>query len=212
MRAAMLVLVSACALAACNPAAPGGGGASSVFPNLNSGAYRLEANVISEQGNLPVVMIRDGQKARFEITTPAGVQTMITDASTGEAISLTNMGGQTIALRMNADQFENPTRQWESEYATTATLVGPCSGAGETGSEWSNTADGHTNTVCVTSDGVILSTAQDGQPMWQTTRVQRGAQDPSLFTVPAGVQVTDMGDVSAAMQQMLERAKAAAGQ
>jgi hypothetical protein len=47
--------------------------------------------------------------------------------------------------------------------------------------------------------------------VWETTSVQRGPQDASLFTLPPGVQVVDLSDLGPAMEAM-ERAKAAAGQ
>jgi hypothetical protein len=211
MRTAALALVSACALAACNPSAPGAP-AGGVFPNLNASAYRLEANITSERGAMPVVMIRDGQKSRIEMSTPQGNQVIISNGETGETISLVNFGGQQRALRMTSDQVDNPAEQWQAELASTATITGACAGAGETGSQWTNQQQDHTDVVCVTSDGIILSAARDGQQTWETTSVQRGPQSAELFTLPPGVEVTDMGQMNAQMQEAIERAKAAAGQ
>lgn len=210
MRSAALALVSVCALAACNPAAPGGAGGG-VFPNMNTGAYRLEATITGEGQGMPVVMIRDGQKSRLEMSTPQGAQVIISDAATGETLSLVNFGGEQRALRMTSEVVQNPAAEWQGR-AATATMSGPCAAAGETGSQWTNTSDGHTDLVCVTGDGIILSAARDGQTTWQTTRVQRGPQSAELFALPPGVQVTDMGDVNAAMEEAMARAKAAAGQ
>ena len=43
---------------------------------------------------MPVVMIRDGQKSRLEMSTPQGAQVIISDAATGETLSLVNFGGE----------------------------------------------------------------------------------------------------------------------
>jgi len=212
MRSAAFTLVAACALAACNPSAPGAPAAGSVFPNLNASAYRLEASITGEGGTMPVVMIRDGQKQRLEMSTPQGNQVIISNGETGETISLVNFGGQQRALRMTSDQVQDPAQQWQAELASTATMTGPCAGAGETGSQWTNQREQHTDVVCVTSDGIILSAQRDGQPTWETTSVQRGPQSADLFTLPPGVEVTDMGQMNAQVQEAIERAKAAAGQ
>lgn len=212
MRSAALALVSVCALAACNPSAPGGA-TGGQFPTLNQTPYRLEATIIADNDTrMPVVMIRDGQKMRVEMSGPQGTNTIISDAATGETLSLVSMGGRQMALRMSADQVNDPTVEWQSELAATATFTGPCAAAGETGGQWTNQADGHTDTVCVTGDGIILGATLDGRATWETTSVQRGPQSADLFTLPAGVEVTDLGQMGAAMEDALARAKAAAGQ
>lgn len=214
MRIAALALVAA--VAACNPSAPTGdsaGGGGGLFPDLSRAAYRAEATISHTDGSsMPIVMIRDGRKMRMEISAPEGQSTLITNADTGESFILSNAGGRMMAIRASGmgDQFSNPAEQWQGELAQNATRTGTCSVAGESGSEWTKTTqqDG-TDTVCVTEDGIILRATDDGRVVWETTRVQRGAQDAALFTVPDGVQVMDLGNVGAMMNDAMERAKAA---
>lgn len=203
MRVAVLALVSACALAACNPSAPSGGGEQSasssgggLFPNLFQTAYRAEAVVTDANGaTTPMVMIRDGQKLRMEMASPQGQMTIITNGDTGESYMITTAGGQTMAMRTTVDQQDLPSANWEDELAETATRTGSCSAAGQSGSEWTSQEGGVVSTACVTDDGIILRATEGGRVVWETTRVQRGPQNPALFTLPAGVQVMDLGQL-----------------
>lgn len=211
MRSAALALVSVCALAACNPAAPGGGG---LFPDLTRGSYRAEATISNEDGStMPVVMIRDGQKQRMEFNSPQGESTLIVNGETGEAFMITVAGGQTMAMRMSGagEQFTDPAKEWSAELASTATRTGACSVAGQSGAEWTRAEEGAANTVCVTDDGIILRAREGERVVWETTSVQRGPQDAALFTLPPGVQVMDLGNLGAAMEAM-EKAESQAGQ
>lgn len=217
MRRAALAIVTILALAACNPSAPSGeaeqqadaGGG--LFPDLTSTAYRAEATLTNENGEtMPVVMIRDGRKLRMEVNSAQGASTMISNAETGESFILSTAAGRTMALRATglSEQFANPADAWQGELATTATRTGDCSVAGENGAEWTKTtAEDGTDTVCVTQDGIILRATDDGRVAWETTSVQRGAQEASLFQLPPGVQVVDLGDMGGAAQRALEAAK-----
>jgi hypothetical protein len=211
MRSAALALVSVCALAACNPAAPGGG----LFPDLTRGSYRAEATITNPDGStMPVVMIRDGQKQRMEFNSPQGASVFIANAETGEAFSISTMGGQTVAMRLSGgegNQFTDPAKGWSGELASTATRTGACSVAGQSGAEWTRVQEGVNNTVCVTDDGIILRAREGERTVWETTSVQRGPQDASLFTLPPGVQVMDLSNMGAAIEAM-EKARSQAGQ
>ncbi len=212
MRSAALALVSVCALAACNPAAPGGGG---LFPDLTRGAYRAEATISHEDGStMPVVMIRDGQKQRMEFDSPQGPSVFIANGETGEAFMISSTGGQTMAMRMSGgegNQFTDPAKEWSAELAATATRTGSCSVAGQSGAEWTRVEEGVNNTVCVTDDGIVLRAREGERTVWETTSIQRGPQDASLFTLPPGVQVMDLSNLGQAMEAM-EKARSQAGQ
>ncbi|MEZ5994423.1 MAG: hypothetical protein R3C25_01575 [Hyphomonadaceae bacterium] len=220
MRVAVLAVMSALALAACNPSTPSsqapsvsqadnGGGP---FPNLANAAYRAEG-VMSRGGqSIPVVMIRDGRKLRMEINASQGQSVIISNGETGESLIMTNMGGRTMAMRATEDQFDDPVESWQGEMASTATRTGACSQAGESGSEWSRTeSDGNASTACVTGDGIILLATRNGETVWQTTSVQRGPQSADLFALPAGVRVMDLNNIPGVADAMA-RARAAAGQ
>lgn len=215
MRAAIFALVSVGALAACSPSAPSGesgqASVSDVFPNLNAAAFRAEANIMREGQTIPVVMIRDGQKLRMEINAPQGQSTIITNGETGESFIVATAMGQTHAMRLQQQDNEDPTADWQGEM-TTAARTGSCSIAGENGAEWTRDEGGTPHTACVTSDGIILRATEGGQTVWETTSVQRGPQSADLFTLPEGVQVIDLNNMGAAMEDMMARARAQAGQ
>lgn len=216
MRAAGLALISALALVACNQGGPGQATDSGVFPDLNGGSYRLEANMTHEAGTFPVVMIRDGQKQRVEMQTPMGPTTMIVNAATNEGYMLTNAAGRQMAMRMDLDDFEDPAKEWQTQFASTARRTGSCSAAGENGSEWTHEAEGQVNVVCVTNDGIILRSRSGDTATFEATRVQRGPQSADLFTLPAGVEVVDLGAALQGLQQnqddLARRAREAMGQ
>jgi hypothetical protein len=197
MRLAAVVLVSACALAACNPSAPSGGGG--LFPDLTRASYRAEATVQSpDGGTMLVVMIRSGNKMRMEMNAPEGQMAVVNNGETGDSFMLMTSGGQTTAMQMSGVNYENPAQEWGAEYASTATRTGSCAVAGESGSEWTREADGATSTACVTDDGIILRATEDGRTTWETTSVQRGPQSADLFTLPPGVQAVDMSAIAGA--------------
>ncbi len=215
MRIAAFALVFL-ALAACNPSAPAGDGAGSTadsgaFPNLSQAAYRAEATITNDGRAVPLVMIRDGQKMRLEMTTGEGQSTIISNGETGETFVIANAGGSTMALRGANTGFTDPAQSWSAEVAATATRTGSCSVAGESGAEWTRTEDGLVKTTCVTGDGIILRATEGDQTTWETTSLQRGPQTADLFVLPPGVQVMDMGNMGAAMNEAMERAKAASG-
>lgn len=216
MRGAILAVVSVCALAACNPAAPAGesadagGGGGGLFPDMTHAAYRAEATLSGDNGTTPVVMIRDGANIRMEFSSADSPSTFISNGATGESYVITSAGGRTMAIRATGlnEGIADPTANWQGELAQNSTRTGSCSVAGENGAEWTKTTteDG-TDTVCVTEDGIILRATDDGAVVWETTSVQRGPQSADLFTLPPGVQAMDLGNMGDAMNQALEAAK-----
>lgn len=194
MRIAAFALVSACALAACNPSAPAGGGA---FPDLTNASYRAEATITGPDGNnMPMVMIRSGQNLRMEMNGPMGQMAVVNNAESGERFVLMTNDGVTRAMNMSSIDYKNPAEDWGAEYRSTAHRTGSCAVAGESGSEWTNESNGATRTACVTDDGIILKATEDGRTTWETTSVQRGAQSADLFVMPPGVQAVDMSAIA----------------
>ncbi len=207
MRGSALALVVACALGACNQNAPGGdapqGSAPGVFPNLFQTAYRAEGVIAGPEGQeSPVVMIRDGQKMRMEMTTPQGDFAIVINHDTDENFMITQMGGRPVVMRQShAGMVTPPEDLWSGDLSQTATAAGPCAHAGETGTEWRRTDANGEGAGCVTADGIILWASQNGTRTWNTTAVQRGPQDPSLFAIPPGVQVLDPAQLGTGMQR-----------
>jgi hypothetical protein len=202
MRISALALISACVLAACNPSAPSGG----PFPNLTDASYRAEATIHGDDGqNLPVVMIRSGNKVRMEMNAAGqGAMVVVNNADTQENFVLMTRDGQTYAMQADPASYDNPIDNWNAEYAQTATRTGNCSIAGENGAEWTRTVENEPHVACVTEDGIILRATEGERVVWETTSVQRGPQDAALFTIPEGVQTMDLG-------AMMGQAGAAAG-
>lgn len=192
MRIAAFALVAA--LAACNPSAPSGQAGGGLFPDLSHAAYRAEAIAYNEEGqSIPVVMIRDGAKMRMEFNAEQGQMAVVNNGDTQESFALVTRNGQTMAMRGLQEAYSNPADEWGAELASTATRTGTCSVAGQTGAEWTRTENEVAKVACVTDDGIILRATEGDRTTWETTSVQRGAQDASLFVVPEGVQVVDMG-------------------
>ncbi len=214
MRGVAIALISALALAACGQSGTTAGDDASsadggLFPNLFSASYRAEATATDEDGDTtPIVTIRSGQRLRMEFAADNGATTVITNAESGESYVITTAQGRTVAFRASGmdQQFTDPAATWSGEISANATRTGNCSVAGETGAEWTKTTpeDG-TDTVCVTQDGIILRATDDGRTVWETTQVQRGPQAASLFELPEGVQVMDLGNMGGMMEEMMRR-------
>lgn len=215
MRKIGLAMVCAAALAACGQQQAGEAptaqsGAPAGFPDLTQASYRAEAIMLGPDGaTTPVVMIRDGARMRMEF----GQQIIISNPQAGETIMIYGEGGQRMAMRVNDDNTPDMNEVWGQE-AANVTRTGTCSVAGESGVEWSHTPEGDTtaDTACVTSDGIILRGTDDGRVTWETTSLSRGPQDPALFTIPAGVQVMDMGAIQSQAEQAMEQMKGKMGQ
>ena len=208
MRVLALALVSAFALAACNPSAPGAGGGnadSGGFPTTTA-SYRADATLTDPDSGQAVqaVQYRDGGNVRMEMP---GMVTIL-NSTTREAFSITEMEGRRVAMRLPFDTINQTVRAFQADPGT-LTRVGSCSGAGENGTEWAHVDpnNGKQTTSCVTSDGILLRATAEGQTAWETTSVQRGSQSAELFVLPEGVQVMDLGNMSAIAEAM-EKAKA----
>lgn len=231
MRVAALVVVSALALAACSKpaengaAAPGspqagasnpGGVVGNMFPNLFQASYRMEATVTTSNGqSMPMAMIRSGENMRMEMDTHGQHVVVIHNAATHQGYTLMNMAGRQVAMQvdMTGTDSQDPLSMWRNTEGYTITRGGPCAGAGQTGTEWTSTkaatADepAESHTVCATSDGIVLQVKDGDRVAFQTTSVQRGPQDPTLFNLPPGVQVMNMGNAAAMMAAARNRSK-----
>jgi len=82
---------------------------------------------------------------------------------------------------------------WAALGAENARSVGACSAAGEEGQEWRPRATeaGDDRVACITSDGIVLRVRDGEHVIFEATQLERGPQDPALFTIPAGYQIVD---------------------
>jgi hypothetical protein len=212
--------MTALAVAACGPKAPPAtpGGVGAVFPNLFQASYRIEANIIRRNGeHIPVVIVHSGQNTRMEMEGEQGHMTMIRNNDTHEAFTIMQMSGRQIVMRVDTSGAQNllqqdPLQMWANREGVQITRGGQCAAAGEAGTEWSSVRPaeaggaGITHSACVTGDGIILQAKEGERVTFQTTRIQRGPQDPSQFTLPPGVQVMNLGNAGALLSQLRDSA------
>lgn len=196
-----LLCVSLLALAAaCSPqGAPAGkekADAAPTAPTAGGGVYSEFQLTGDNKKVLNGKLYRDGGNTRMEFTDPdKGPVVIITTAS--EAIIVGEENGKKTALKLPTAGIGGATgldMNWATMIdQTKSTKLGPCSAAGQQGELWRTTEDGSDREACVTSDGVILEGKEAGVTVWQATKVERGPQPASLFAVPEGVEVIDMG-------------------
>lgn len=229
MRIAALAFVSVLALGACNPSASTDSGAPAAAedatpPQASGVSFRQEATLTMNDRSIAQVIYHDGARIRTEMASPAGgTMTSIINSDTHEAISIMQIGGRTMATRTDLSQVQTGATPNVDVDALRAQMqarthrVGDCSAGGESGSEWSVDPPAEvqtpqpTRTMCLTNDGIMIQMKQDGVVVFDTTSLQRGPQDASLFTVPPGVQVTETRLPSReSVNAAIERARAAA--
>lgn len=210
MRGLALTLIVTGMLAACGQ---GGGNQAPALPSMNTGHFRAEATISSADGQtMPMVMYRDGDQSRMEMTTPQGQFAVVNGGASGEDFVLVTRDGETMALQTMQVPFALPTAGTEP-VEINARWVGPCTGAGQQGSEWAQTNEsGEEGRVCITEDGIVLRAVQGEQTVWETTSVSRGQQDPALFTMPDGVQTVDIGAMMGQMGAAMGGGAAQGGQ
>ncbi|MFT3728162.1 MAG: hypothetical protein QM759_10095 [Terricaulis sp.] len=174
---------------------------------------------------VPVTRYQDGAKMRMDMNGPMGATTTVVNNETHEGFTLAHVAGRTIATRMDLTQQSSNTSvtqdqiaQWREQMKGRTHQIGPCSAAGESGTEWDMTAPaGETGaaavprSLCLSSDAIMLQMKMNGEVVFNTTSIQRGPQDASLFEAPAGTQFTTVHAPSQSqLNDMIARARAAA--
>jgi hypothetical protein len=186
-------------------------------------AFRQEGTMTIAGQTIPQVSYHDGGKIRTEMNGPMGATIMVVNNDTHEGFTLAHIAGRTIASRIDlSPQSGSPVSQdqlaqWRTDMAERAHRIGTCRVAGENGAEWEvappagSTDTSAQRSMCVTSDGIMLQMKMNGAVVFDTTAIQRGPQDPSLFVPPAGVQFTTVQAPSRSeLNDMVARARAAA--
>jgi hypothetical protein len=97
--------------------------------------------------------------------------------------------------------FRDGPRYWEGN--PHATRLGPCTVNGVRGVEWSHPAMQYVSErrACISNDGVLLRTSQDGHVTMQLTKLVRRDIPDAMFDPPAGAQIVSPGE----MGQILAR-------
>ncbi len=170
------------------------GQATIVYDESTSAAYVLTAT--APAGPTAVVPpattpTTPAPTATAPTTAPATTPTAPT-ATTPVAPAATATG---VAVRIeNADAPQPLETAWMALGSDNARSVGECEVAGESGHEWTPReapAPGVERTACITEDGIVLRVRENDLVLWEATSLQRGAQEASLFGVPAGYQLID---------------------
>lgn len=207
--------VALLAVAGCGQSTPSTGpttpAADTVRPPLLQSAYRVEAQLLGQDGEapMPLVLVRDGAKTRIEMTSAEHGQAVFI-VRDGEALMISSAMGQPMAMRVPASSAPAlPDQNWAATQDGNVRRIGDCNVIGEAGSRYQSqdTGEGVPGEACITQDGIMLEASEGGRVVWQATRVQRGPQDPALFEPPAGVTVVDMGDMAARAQAAADRFK-----
>lgn len=208
MRSVLLAAASAAFLAGCGIGGP-------EYPQFGHTAYRMEGLTRPASGSAATrtVIFRDGPKMRVEAVLPTlGAAIIVFEDATDAAYVLDPVRQPAaaatpspstpkiaptagVALRIDDADAPQPLEMaWEALGADNARSAGPCEVAGERGHQWRPREEiaGVERIACITADGIVLRVSENGHALWQTTSLQRGAQDSALFGVPAGYRLIDL--------------------
>lgn len=147
-----------------------------VYDAETRGAYALDPPVrLSNAPDLPPPAL-PGAPTAAAVAAP---QTLMVDQSprvTG------------VAMRIDDAQAPQPMELRWALMEGQAQSVGACRVAGEPGHEWAagGEAEEDTRIACITRDGIVLRIRTDTATLFEATSLERGAQSPELFGVPAG--------------------------
>jgi hypothetical protein len=99
-----------------------------------------------------------------------------------------------VAIKVaNAEAPQPIEAPWAALGADGARSLGSCEAAGVNGNEWQPKQDtsGVQRTACITDDGIVLRVKEGDAVLYEVTRLERGAQNPTLFGIPAGYTLVD---------------------
>jgi len=120
-----------------------------------------------------------------------------------------------VAVRLNEKDAPTPMEQpWQALTEKNARSTGACNVAGEGGRLWTprNAEAGQTLRIaCITDDGIVLQVQENGVALWQATKLDRGAQNPGLFGIPAGYAIVDPEAVAETVSETLNNIGSVAG-
>ncbi len=188
-------------LAACgDPPSPVGPTDELVTPPLFQAAYRVDAEMFPESGGagLPLVMVRDGDRTRMEITTPESGRVVVISAA-GESYLIRELLGLYDVIRIAPGAAPQPPDVAWTAPGVRVRRTGDCRVASETGGMFESTdpVTGQRGVACISSDGVMLEARENGRLVWRASRVLRGPQDPAQFTPPPGAAILDAEGLAA---------------
>ncbi len=170
-------------------------------PDPKAGA-RLEFRIADDDagGWLSGVMFRRPDAMRLDIDTdgvnPEGPFSIIVDGASSLMIGTDDDNRFAVKMPMEAGDML-PARDLINPVAADARMIGPCSGAGETGRLYEQKNGAVTSRLCMTSDTLMLWVEENGKRAWETRSIRRQRLDDALFAVPDGVEVIDLTTLGA---------------
>lgn len=185
------------------------GAATIVYDESTSAAYVLTATAPAAATAVvpPATPTTPAQPATPPVT-PSTAPTTTTPAAPAATVA-------GVAVRIeNADAPQPLETAWMALGADNARSVGDCEVAGESGHEWTPReapAPGVERTACITEDGIVLRVRENDLVLWEATSLQRGAQEASLFGVPAGYQLIDPQAAAQAIGENMEQLDSVTG-
>lgn len=161
--------------------------------------YSATLEVTQDGVTTPALMFISGPKLRMNMTMPNGPEAgkkaiFVADRKTGEAFSLVEMDGRKVAIKMNVDQTMD-------KIGFSVQELGSKLGTKRIGSKSCTNYKTPTGTTCLTKDNIVLEAYDDGRHML-VTKIKMGHQSPSLFQIPAGYQLMDLGGMMGGLGSM----------
>ena len=152
--------------------------------------YSAKLEVTANGKTVPADMYISDSKIRMEMVVDEGPAAgrdavFIADRKTGKAFTLADMDGRKMAIKMDFNQAMN-----QINYSTQE--LGPSLGTKRIGFRKCTNYKTMAGTTCLTKDYVVLE-AKDAESHMIVKELNMGPQAPSLFEVPSGYQVLDMG-------------------
>lgn len=181
---------------------PGGGAATHTIIYRNGSDMRVEAT-LPTIGSATIVFdeaTRGAYVLNPTTQTNTAASAVGAPQPTPQTQPLAEVSGVTLApptgIAVRIDDAEAPQpleTAWAALGEENARAGSRCEVAGERGRTWRprQQPEGVERQACITDDGIVLMVTENGQTLWETTSLQRGQQNASLFGVPAGYRMVD---------------------
>lgn len=171
---------------------PGQAPSTIVFDQATNAAYVLHTATMAPAQPAATPSTSDNADAAtpdMQAATPTQPTSPVQPVQTAPA-----QGTLGVAIRVADAEAPQPVETaWAALGEAGARHVGECEVAGESGEEWTPKDDnaGIERTACISDDGIVLRVREESQTLYEVTRLERGAQDPSLFGIPQGFAMVD---------------------
>ena len=149
--------------------------------------YKAEATVTADGVSTPITLYSSGAKARVEMRAGGTDMVQIIDYGTGEAYSLMEVNGRKTAMRVDISDVADA-------YGVSAASLPRASGRERIAGHRCKMYTVDAATVCLTRHNIpLLSRDLESGGEMRVSTLTIGRQAPSLFTLPAGYEVVDLG-------------------